>query len=37
MVHGQILNFRGFPEVPGSQALKPAIPAQSSDSGGKGK
>lgn len=37
MVHGQILNFRGFPEVPGSQALKPAVPAQGSNSGGKGK
>jgi uncharacterized phage protein (TIGR02218 family) len=37
MAHGQILNFRGFPEVPGMQALKPAIPAQGSASGGKGK
>lgn len=36
-VHGQILNFRGFPEVPGNQALKPAIPAQGDASGGKGK
>jgi uncharacterized phage protein (TIGR02218 family) len=35
--HGQILNFRGFPEVPGVSALKPAIPAQGSASGGKGK
>jgi uncharacterized phage protein (TIGR02218 family) len=37
MAHGQILNFRGFPEVPGTSALKPAIPAQGSASGGKGK
>lgn len=37
MAHGQILNMRAFPEVPGTQALKPAIPAQGSSSGGKGK
>lgn len=37
MAHGQILNMRGFPEVPGVQALKPAIPAQGSSSGAKGK
>jgi uncharacterized phage protein (TIGR02218 family) len=37
MAHGQILNFRGFPEVPGTSALKPAIPAQGSAAGGKGK
>jgi uncharacterized phage protein (TIGR02218 family) len=37
MTFGQILNFRGFPEVPGSdQVLKPAIPGQGSTSG-KGK
>jgi hypothetical protein len=30
MAHGQILNIRAFPEVPGTQALKPAIPAQGS-------
>jgi uncharacterized phage protein (TIGR02218 family) len=35
--HGQILNMRAFPEVPGMQALKPAIPSQGSSSGGKGK
>lgn len=38
MAHGQILNFRGFPEVPGSdQVMKPAIPGQGSGGGGKGK
>lgn len=37
MAHGQILNMRAFPDVPGMQALKPAIPAQGSSSGGKGK
>jgi uncharacterized phage protein (TIGR02218 family) len=28
MAHGQILNFRGYPEVPGRKALMPAIPGQ---------
>lgn len=37
MAHGQILNHRGFPEVPGMQALKPSIPAQGSDAGASGK
>jgi uncharacterized phage protein (TIGR02218 family) len=37
MAHDQILNFRGFPEVPGVSSLKPAIPAQGSAAGGKGK
>lgn len=36
MAHGQILNMRGFPEVPGMQALAPAIPPNTS-SGGSGK
>jgi uncharacterized phage protein (TIGR02218 family) len=28
MAFGQILNFRGYPEVPGRKALMPAIPGQ---------
>lgn len=36
MAHGQILNFRGFPDVPGQKALKPAIPNSAAGSGGKG-
>lgn len=28
MTFGQILNFRGYPEVPGRRALMPAIPGQ---------
>lgn len=35
MAHGQILNFRGFPDVPGQKALKPAIP-NTPPGGGKG-
>jgi uncharacterized phage protein (TIGR02218 family) len=35
MAHGQILNFRGFPDVPGQKALKPAIPNSPAGSGGK--
>jgi uncharacterized phage protein (TIGR02218 family) len=35
MAHDQIVNFRGFPDVPGHKALKPAAPDKSS-SGGKG-
>lgn len=32
MVRGQILNFRGFPEVPGSdQIFRPTIPGQGND------
>lgn len=34
MAHGQILNFRGFREVPGTKALVPAIPSQSAGGGG---
>jgi uncharacterized phage protein (TIGR02218 family) len=36
MAHGQILNFRGFPDVPGQKALKPALPGPSQPSGKKG-
>jgi uncharacterized phage protein (TIGR02218 family) len=37
MAHGQILNARAFFEVPGTSALKPAIPAHGGGGGGKGK
>jgi uncharacterized phage protein (TIGR02218 family) len=36
MAHGQILNFRGFPDVPGQKALKPALPSNDQPSGKKG-
>jgi uncharacterized phage protein (TIGR02218 family) len=35
MAHGQIVNFRGFPDVPGQKALKPAIPSSTQPSGKK--
>jgi hypothetical protein len=37
MTHGQILFFRGFDDVPGTKALKPAIPSSAAGSSGKGK
>jgi uncharacterized phage protein (TIGR02218 family) len=37
MAHNAIEWFRGFPEVPGQDVLKPAIPGMGSSSGGKGK
>lgn len=36
MAHNAILWFRGFPEVPGMQALKPSIPPSSGGGGSKG-
>lgn len=36
IAHGQILNFKGFPEVPGQQALKPVTQAPQANSA-KGK
>jgi uncharacterized phage protein (TIGR02218 family) len=36
MAHDAILWFRGFPEVPGTQAMKPAIPSQAGGGDGKG-
>lgn len=33
--HGQMINFRGFPDVPGQKALKPAMPSGNVPSGKK--